>query len=146
MRSGCGERGVWLVVAFIRPGARGDWGHGGRGGGARFPAEKLRVYGFAVEWQERIERLLPRMHRIKSHLARQLDRAIWWLVLNTAEGTSEHSPAEKRRFYRIALRSGGEAAPALAFFARRMGGLRAELALLSTVMAMLTGLCRGKDR
>jgi four helix bundle protein len=107
-----------------------------------FPAERLIVYQVAVRLQARVAELMPQFHRIKPSLAEQLDRAVDSIVLNIAEGATEFSVPEKRRFYRMALRSTGEAAAALRFFASRMGGLPAEMSMLHELIAMLTTLAK----
>ncbi|MHC4924797.1 MAG: four helix bundle protein [Planctomycetota bacterium] len=64
-------------------------------------------------------RLLPRPHR---HLADQMRRSAGSVVLNVAEGAGEFSPAEKRRFYRMALRSATEC-QATVELSKRLGAL-----------------------
>jgi hypothetical protein len=65
-------------------------------------------------------------------------------VPNIAEGATEFSVPEKRRFYRMALRSTGEAAAGFRFFARRLGGLAEEMSMLHELVAMLTTLAKLK--
>ena len=133
------EPAIGPPPAWQQFGAMKDESHVGEG---RFPADRLRAYRVAVELQDRVQPWLPRMRRLKADLADHLERAVDSIVLNLAEGATEFSVGEKRRFYRIALRSAGEAAAALGFFARRLDGLQLELDLVDSLIAMITGLCR----
>lgn len=82
-------------------------------GSSGFPHEKLGVYRAAVEFAELAQAIIARLPKGRSNLADQLDRASTSIVLNIAEGSGEFSPQEKRRFYRIALRSAAECAACL---------------------------------
>ena len=111
---------------------------------AYFIHEKLQAYVIAVRFASRVHELLARIGKGHAELTDQLHRASISLVLNTAEGAGEFSVAEKRRFYRMALRSGNECAATLYIFlllgvidATTIESLRNDLA---QAVAMLTKL------
>jgi four helix bundle protein len=88
------------------------------------------------------EDIAGRLPKGRSYMADQLRRAALSIVLNTAEGAGEFSPADKARFYRMARRSATECA-AIVDAARALGmaedeKVAAARALLSKSVAMLT--------
>lgn len=115
-----------------------------------FDYERLKVFDVAVEVYASCSgmvRRLPWQHR---HLARQLLRASSSIVLNLAEGCSEFSRPEKRRFFRMSLRSAGECGATIALLTR-VGAVDANAASrtradLLKVMAMVTGLIKRTER
>lgn len=86
---------------------------------------------------------LPRGH---AYFKDQLGRAALSIVTNIAEGAGEFMPAEKARFYRIALRSATECAALLDACRTLQLGDAAMLAegraSLFRIVGMLTGLAR----
>lgn len=108
------------------------------------PHERLLVYQKAVALYEPVRQLVAGIRPPHAHLADQALRAFSSVPLNIAEGATEFSRGDKARFYRMALRSAGEAAAALDVLRRsklvndaRCGAIRVEL---GNVIAMLTGL------
>lgn len=87
----------------------------------RFIHERLDAFDLALEYNERVDVLLPQLHRRPS-LQDQLDRASVSVLANIAEGAQEVMPREKARFYRYALRSGAECGALLALAERRRIG------------------------
>jgi four helix bundle protein len=86
--------------------------------------------------------------RERRYLADQLQRALVSIPLNIAEGAGEFSRRDKRRFYRIALRSATESA-AILDVCRRLEiddgtRLRAGRDLLLRIVAMLTRLTKAE--
>ncbi len=79
----------------------------------RFDHEKLEVYQLALRFLAVAYLIASRLPRGHSNLADQLKRAATSIVLNIAEGAEEFAEAEKKRFYRIAKRSGAECAAIL---------------------------------
>ena len=78
-----------------------------------FDHERLDVYRVAIEFFVLGNEVVERFPRGRAHLADQLHRASVSVVLNIAEGAGEFSPKDKKRFYRIALRSATECAAIL---------------------------------
>ena len=83
-----------------------------------FEYEKLRVYQYALQANADIWALLKTQRRYGS-LEKQIERAGESILLNIAEGAGEFSPADKVRFYRIALRSVSETAAGLDLLSHR---------------------------
>jgi len=76
----------------------------------RFDHEKLRVYQYAIEFAGNADKIARVLRKRRKDLAEQLERASSSIVLNIAEGAGEYSGPEKKRFYRMAKRSGTECA------------------------------------
>lgn len=110
----------------------------------RFLHHGLQVYHLAVEFYGKLSILAASLPWRHIHLSDQMLRGGASIGLNLAEGSHEFSKPEKRRFYRIALRSAGETAAALELI--RSAGLAdpavidARLAELDRIIAMLTRL------
>ncbi|MCP4545095.1 MAG: four helix bundle protein [bacterium] len=79
----------------------------------RFDHERLEVYQLALRFLALANLVASRLPRGRSYLADQLRRAATSIVLNIAEGAEEFARDEKKRFYRIAKRSGAECAAVL---------------------------------
>ena len=75
--------------------------------------EKLDAYRVALEFVKEAHGIIHGIAGGTGPLKDQLLRAATSVALNIAEGAGEHSPPEKRRFYRIARRSAAEALAAL---------------------------------
>jgi four helix bundle protein len=84
-----------------------------------FDHDKLDVYQRALELLDVVDRIVEQMPPGRAHLKDQFDRAATSIVLNVAEGAGEFSPADKRRFYRMARRSGTESAAIVEVIRRR---------------------------
>ena len=114
------------------------------------PHERLLVYQKAVALYEPVRQIVAGIRPPHAHLADQALRAVSSVPLNIAEGATEFSRGDKARFYRMALRSAGEAAAALDILRRsklvnlpRSEPIRAEL---GDIIAMLTGLVQSMKR
>ncbi len=109
-----------------------------------FDHEKLQVYRVGVEYADAAAVIATGLKRGNAHVRDQLRRASDSIVNNIAEGAGEFQPAEKARFYRIALRSCTECAATLHTCQRRKLGdpdaVEAARALLKRVVEMLTRL------
>ena len=75
--------------------------------------EKLDVYRAAIQFIRMAYETAENLPRGNGHLGDQLRRAAISIPLNIAEGAGEFSPADKARFYRMALRSSTECAAIL---------------------------------
>ena len=91
-----------------------------------FDHEKLEVYRVAVEYADAADTIAAKMKRGNAHIRDPLRRASDSIVNNVAEGAGEFQPAEKARFYRIALRSCTESAATLHLPAARACGTRSH--------------------
>ena len=115
-----------------------------------FDHEKLEVYRVAVEYADAADSIAAKLKRGNAHVRDQLRRASDSIVNNVAEGAGEFQPAEKARFYRIALRSSTESAATLhTCQRRRLGDLDAledARKLLKRVVEMLTRLIQSTAR
>jgi four helix bundle protein len=78
-----------------------------------FTHEKLDVYQSAIRFLSMVHEYVGKQSKTQRTLIDQLLRASLSIVLNIAEGAGEFSAPEKKRFYRIALRSCNECAAAL---------------------------------
>ena len=78
-----------------------------------FDHEKLDVYQVAIDFVALADDVVERLPRGRRYLADQLQRAAVSVPLNVAEGAGEFSPRDKKRFYRMGLRSATECAPIL---------------------------------
>jgi four helix bundle protein len=114
-----------------------------------FDHEKLDVYKLAIDFLALADDIVERLPRGRAVLADQLQRASISIPLNVAEGAGEFSPKDKKRFYRMALRSATECA-AILDVCRRLN--LAEEALLASgrdhllrIVSMLTRLARRSD-
>lgn len=108
------------------------------------PHERLIVYQKAVALYEPVRQLVAGIRPPHAHLADQALRSVSSVPLNIAERATEFSRGDKCRFYRMALRSAGEAAAVLDLLHRsklvkadRCEPIQVEL---GHVIAMLTGL------
>ena len=111
-----------------------------------FQHRKLRVYDRSLDLIVEVLRVLQRAQPGWSELHDQLKRACTSIILNIAEGAGEWRPAEKARFYRIAIRSASEADAALEIFVR-VGALSPNdittgQQMLEEVAAMLVTMCK----
>jgi four helix bundle protein len=75
--------------------------------------ERLDVYQAAVDFLVLSEEVAASLHKGRAYIADQLRRASLPILLNVAEGAGEFAVADKARFYRMARRSGTEAAAIL---------------------------------
>ena len=73
-----------------------------------FDFEKMAVYQASLTAIDQSVLLIKNIPKGYRHLADQLKRAISSVSQNIAEGVGEFKPAEKARFYRMALRSASE--------------------------------------
>jgi four helix bundle protein len=73
-----------------------------------FDFEKMDVYRQSLEVLDLAVAVADLVPRGQRPLADQIKRAASSISLNTAEGIGEFKPAEKARFYRMALRSASE--------------------------------------
>lgn len=115
----------------------------------RFIHEGLEAFDIGLEYNERVDMLLPQLYRRPS-LQDQLDRASVSVLANIAEGAQEVMPREKARFYRYAIRSVAECGALLALAERRRIG-DAELVhfcrqLLLRLAPLLTRLIQAQFR
>lgn len=108
---------------------------------------RLSVYNKALGLVMPLEDIAAAMPLAYAELQEQLRCAASSVVLNTAEGAGEFSPAEKARFYRMARRSATECLAILDIVAR----IRPDLHLgtahneLEQVAGMLTTLVRSME-
>ena len=109
-----------------------------------FDHEKLEVYRVAVEYADAADAIAAKLKPGNAHIRDQLRRASDSIVNNIAEGAGEFRPAEKARFYRIALRSCTESAATLHTGQRRriadLDAVEDARKLLKRVVEMLTRL------
>ena len=115
-----------------------------------FDHEKLEVYRIAVEYADAADDIAADLKAGNAHVRDQLRRASDSIINNVAEGAGEFQPAEKARFYRIALRSCTESAATLHTCQRRQLADQTEIeearALLKRVVEMLTRLIQSVGR
>jgi four helix bundle protein len=78
-----------------------------------FDHERLDVYRAAIDFVALADGIVEHLPRGRSHLGDQLLRAGTSIPLNIAEGAGEFSSNDKRRFYRMALRSATDCAAIL---------------------------------
>ena len=78
-----------------------------------FDHERLDVYQVAIDFVALADDVIGHLPRGRRYLADQLQRASLSVPLNIAEGVGEFSRNDKRRFYRMALRSATECAAIL---------------------------------
>jgi four helix bundle protein len=78
-----------------------------------FPHARLDAYHAAAEFVVLADGICLDLPRGRAYLVDQLRRASTSVQLNIAEGAGEYSPADKAKYYRIALRSATECAGAL---------------------------------
>jgi four helix bundle protein len=114
--------------------------------GKEFDHEQLIAYRTALEFVEAAHRTARTFPEKYAFLGDQLRRAATSIVLNTAEGAGEFARRDKKRFYRMALRSATECAGAIAI-GRRLGFIsiadeQATRSLLIRIISLLTGLVR----
>ena len=111
---------------------------------SQFDHERLDVYQVAIDFVALANDVVEHLPRGRAHLADQLQRASLSVPLNIAEGAGEFSPRDKKRFYRMALRSATECS-AILDVCRRLD--LAQTAVLSSgrdlllrIVSMLTRL------
>ena len=75
-----------------------------------FDHERLDVYQVSISFVGLADDIVEKLPRGRAYLADQLQRAALSIPLNIAEGAGEFSPKDKKRFYRMALRSATECA------------------------------------
>ena len=111
-----------------------------------FEHRKLRVYDRALDLIVEVLLVLKRSQPGWSELQDQLKRACTSIILNIAEGAGEWRPAEKARFYRIAIRSAAEADAALEILVRvevlRSSDIGPLQLILQEIAAMLVAMCK----
>ncbi|MBN1282725.1 MAG: four helix bundle protein, partial [Proteobacteria bacterium] len=69
---------------------------------------KLNCYKQSVEMAEDLSKEVAKWPRGFGYLSDQLNRAMASITLNIAEGNAKFSPAERRRFFKIARASTAE--------------------------------------
>ena len=111
---------------------------------AQFDHERLDVYRVAIDFVALANDVVEHLPRGRGHIAEQLQRASLSVPLNIAEGAGEFSSKDKKRFYRMALRSATECAATLDV-CRRLdladgGRLSSGTDSLLTIVSMLTRL------
>jgi four helix bundle protein len=115
-----------------------------------FGHQKLDVYQVAIDFVAVADDVVERLPRGRAYLADQLQRAAVSVPLNIAEGAGEFSRNDKRRFYRMALRSATEAAAILDVCARlklaEPSRLASGMDLLDRIVAMLTRMIRAQSK
>ncbi|CAN5742022.1 hypothetical protein BH23GEM9_BH23GEM9_10810 [soil metagenome] len=109
-------------------------------------AERLRVYGRALEFAEYVDRLLRSQYCDRS-LADQLLRAADSIVLNIAEGAAHYQAGKKLNHYRSAHGSAAECRAALTLLHRRHPRIFVEPGLRKTDMIsmMLMALIHAQE-
>jgi four helix bundle protein len=111
-----------------------------------FPHSRLIAYHRAADFLVLADAVAGDLPRGRAYLADQLRRAAASIPANIAEGAGEFSPADKTRFYRIALRSAVECASHLDVCARLELGdprdIERAIDTLDEVVALVTGLVR----
>jgi len=116
----------------------------------RFGHQKLDVYQVAIDFIAVADDIVEHLPRGRAYLADQLHRAAVSVPLNIAEGAGEFSRRDKRRFYRMALRSATEAAAILDVCAQLRLAEPPRLAagsdLLDRIVAMLTRMIRSRPK
>ncbi|RMH58530.1 MAG: four helix bundle protein [Candidatus Hydrogenedentota bacterium] len=111
-----------------------------------FDHERLQVYQKAALFAGNADRIAKKLRRRRRDLADQLERASSSILLNIAEGAGEYSRPEKKRFFRMAKRSGAECAGILDL-SHRIGCITPKVysvnrELLLEIIRMLVALCR----
>jgi len=111
-----------------------------------FEHRKLHVYARSIDLIVEVMRVVRFVKPGWSELIDQLKRACTSIVLNIAEGAAEYRPAEKARFYRMALRSAAEAHAAFDVL-EKVKALSPEnithaQGLLEEIGAMLVAMCK----
>jgi four helix bundle protein len=113
--------------------------------GSRSPHgfEHMRVFRLGVDLVEAVDSLDRALARRKPALNHQLQDAAVSVLANIGEGATELSRADKRRFYRYALRSTGECA-ALIHAAERIEALPDDAidGVLALLLRIRTNLFR----
>ncbi len=111
---------------------------------AEFTYRTMRVYQLALDLNGFAFEATRGVPTRSWPIEQQLIRAAASIVLNIAEGVTEYSPGEKTRFYRIALRSAGEAGAAFDVLVRHGVVSRAVADhandQLQSIAAMVTNL------
>ena len=111
-----------------------------------FHHSRLEVYRLAVRFAGEVDPILRRVPRWRAPVRDQLLRATCSILANIAEGTGEHSPRDKARFYRIARRSAAECAALLdLLFVSEVaapGEVHAAHQLLARIAALLTVMAK----
>jgi four helix bundle protein len=112
-----------------------------------FPHDRLEAYAAAADFVVAADAIAADLPRGRGYLVDQLRRASTSIQANIAEGAGEFSPADKARFYRMALRSASESSALLDICERLKlceDGTRVEEAkkMLDRVVAMTTRLVR----
>ena len=115
-----------------------------------FDHEKLDVYKVAIEFIAIADNVVEHLPRGRRYLADQLQRASLSVPLNIAEGAGEFSQNDKKRFYRMALRSATECAAILSVCRRLKLAEEPVISsghdLLLRIVAMLTGLIKSEKQ
>jgi len=104
-----------------------------------FDHENLDIYQVAIEFVALADEVVEHLPRGRRYLADQLQRASLSVPLNIAEGAGEFN---KRRFYRMALRSATECA-AILDVCRRLKLAHGPVIFLR-IVSMLTRLVKSE--
>ncbi|MGH7476672.1 MAG: four helix bundle protein [Longimicrobiales bacterium] len=111
-----------------------------------FHLERFRPDQLALEFAAIAERLARRIEKRRPSLADQVRRAAESITLNVAEGAGAFAAGDRRRYYRIALRSVSEAVGALghavAISALHPTNTPEARATLLQLTRLLTALCK----
>ena len=115
-----------------------------------FDFEKMAVYQLSLKAIDQSLMLIRNIPKGNRHLADQLKRAISSVSLNIAEGVGEFKPAEKARFYRMALRSASESCSIIQICYRLQvisnHDYQSFYDLLSSISKMLTKLIDAMEK
>ena len=113
----CHSIAPWAGASSAMHPSNGDGDRSGRA--VLFDQDRLAAYNLARAFTRDVGRVLRHIGRGQVDALDQLRRACLSITLNTAEGAGEFRPKEKARFYRMARRSGTEAAAVLDSFVDR---------------------------
>ena len=114
-----------------------------------FDHERLDVYKASIEFLALADQIIECLPRGRSHLGNQFQRAATSVSLNIAEGAGEYSTSDKKRFYRMALRSATECAAILdvcrTLHLANEQALGSGRDLLVRIVSMLTRLTKSAE-
>ncbi len=108
--------------------------------------ERMPVYQAALRFAAQADEIAQHFPATRRYLRLQLRRAAASIGQNIGEGAGEHSPPEKARFYRMALRSATECAAtldlALLLHAAESTAILPAKQAIEEIVSMLVGLCK----